>query len=138
MRWLKILFRKLFEESIKVKVIIAGSRTITSTQLLEEAIRLSGFQITTVVSGGAVGVDRMGEKWALNNSRSLAIFEAKWDKLGKRAGFVRNKEMADHADALIALWDGVSKGTAHMIKQAERNGLKVYVHLVEEHENNAR
>ncbi|MOA29428.1 hypothetical protein D3C78_1504400 [compost metagenome] len=54
-----------------------------------------------------------------------------WDGLGKKAGHVRNREMGDYADALVALWDGTSKGTAGMVEYAKKKGLKVYVYLKE-------
>lgn len=57
-------------------------------------------------------------------------FPADWDRRGRAAGRIRNREMAKHADALIAVWDGESRGTANMILEAHRAGLKVYVHLV--------
>ena len=42
----------------------------------------------------------------------------------------RNREMAQYADALIAIWDGDSRGTGSMIKLAQQHGLKVYVFTV--------
>lgn len=57
----------------------------------------------------------------------LTIFKADWDKHGKAAGFKRNTEMAKYADALIAFWDGKSKGTKHMIDTAKSHNLKVRV-----------
>jgi len=108
--------------------IIAGSRSITSTAVVEEAIRRSGFKIAAVISGDAPGVDRIGAKWALKNNIPVVHMPAKWDKHGKKAGFIRNEEMAARADALIAVWDGKSPGTAHMIKVAKQRGLKVFVY----------
>jgi hypothetical protein len=111
-----------------MKTIIAGSRTITDYSLVEDAVRKSGFHITRVVSGHARGVDTLGEQWANEHIVPLVIFEAHWEVFGKRAGIIRNCEMASYADALIAIWDGQSKGTAHMIDAAKRAGLKVYVY----------
>jgi hypothetical protein len=55
-------------------------------------------------------------------------FPADWDRYGKAAGYIRNETMAANAEALIALWDGRSPGTKHMIDIARKKGLKVYVH----------
>jgi hypothetical protein len=114
-----------------MKVIIAGSRNLGETkdhwEVLLEAIKASGFDITEVVSGGAEGVDSMGEYYATSNSIKLKVFPAEWKKLGRKAGMCRNHVMADYGDALIAVWDGQSKGTAHMIERARRKGLEVYV-----------
>lgn len=111
-----------------MRVIIAGSRTITDKQLVEEAIKASAFEITEVVSGGAIGVDRMGEKYADMHNIPVKMFRADWKKWGVSAGAIRNKEMARYADALIAVWDGVSPGTRMMIEFAKELNLKVFVY----------
>lgn len=118
-----------------MRVIIAGSRDITDPDIVEEAIEASGFEITEVVSGGARGVDLNGMAWARRHGMDPKIFLPEWDKYpGKSAGFVRNVQMAEYAaeadGALIAIWTGESAGTRHMIKEAEKRNLKVYVHLV--------
>ena len=114
-----------------MRTILAGSRSIGDMLKLHEAVRASGFEITEVVCGEARGVDAMGRWWATQNKIPLASFPARWNEEGLRAGFTRNVRMARYADALIALWDGRSHGTAHMISMAVALGLKVYVYLVE-------
>ena len=98
-----------------MKVIIAGSREGFVARNVFEAIEESGFTITEVVSGTARGVDKDGEYWAKLNSIPIKQFPADWENLGKSAGFLRNKQMAEYANALIAVWDGKSKGTENMI-----------------------
>lgn len=80
-----------------------------------------------IVSGTANGADKLGEKYANEKGYLLKKFPADWDKYGKSAGFKRNVEMSNYADALIAFWDGKSKGTKHMIDLAKRYELKVKV-----------
>lgn len=117
-----------------MRCIIAGSRGITDPATLERALSECGFagEITTVLSGGARGADTLGERWA--NERRIAVlcFPARWDLHGKAAGPRRNREMAEHCepphDALVALWDGMSRGTKDMIDVATKRGLRVYVH----------
>ena len=113
-----------------MKTIIAGSRTMTDIQLLYDAIRESGFQITEVVCGEARGADRLGRWWAERRSIPVIRFPANWERNGKQAGYMRNVQMAEYGEALIALWDGKSRGTQHMIKTARAKGLEVYVYLV--------
>lgn len=113
-----------------MKTIIAGSRSITSYQEVEEAIRLSHFKITEVVSGCAQGPDTIGQMWASNAGIPIKKFPADWDRFGKAAGIIRNTEMAKYAEALIAVWDTQSKGTEFMIAAARKLGLKVFVHPV--------
>lgn len=113
-----------------MKTIIAGSRGITDLKTVESAVALSGFQITEVVSGAARGVDELGEKWAFMRGIPIQRFRAKWDLYGKSAGAIRNNEMAFYAQALVAVWDGSSPGTKHMIERATKMGRKVYVHTI--------
>lgn len=109
-----------------MRTIIAGSRNISDLPLLAETIDASGFYITEVVSGGDPGVGTLGLLWARKRAR-VTMFLLDWAEYGSRANYVRNEEMADYADALIALWDGVSSGTKHMIETARKKGLKIYV-----------
>ena len=110
-----------------MKTIIAGSRTILDLKAVEQAVRESGFTITEVVSGCSKGVDTLGEIWANNKKVPVKRFPAKWEELGRKAGPLRNLEMAAYADALIAVWDGTSRGTKHMIDHAQH--LNVFVWL---------
>lgn len=111
-----------------MKTIIAGSRGIVSPYVVAEAVRKSGFTVTEVVSGTARGVDQLGEHWAQRQRIPVKPFPADWDRHGRAAGYVRNQQMAQYADALIAIWDGVSRGTKHMIDIAKDKGLKVFVY----------
>jgi hypothetical protein len=110
-----------------MKTIIAGSRSITSYELVLKAIEQADIPISEVVSGAARGVDSLGEQWAKSRGIKIKKFPAKWDLYKKSAGYKRNVEMAEYADALIAVWDGLSKGTRHMIDIAREKGLKVFV-----------
>lgn len=113
-----------------MKTIIAGSRTIYDYNCLKNAIAASKFNISTVISGTAKGADKLGEIYAKNRKIPLEQFPANWNKYGKSAGYIRNAEMAKNADALIALWDGKSKGTKHMIDIANKNNLIVFIWYV--------
>lgn len=112
-----------------MKVIIAGSRGITDYKIVARAVVESGYKITEVVSGGARGVDRLGERFASNHDLPVEKFPANWDRYGKSAGYRRNQDMACYADALVAVWDGKSRGTRNMIALANKHGLKVFVLL---------
>jgi hypothetical protein len=92
---------------------------------VKQAVADSGFTITEVISGTAGGVDKLGERYAREHGIRLKCMSAEWDKYGKSAGYRRNEQMAEVADALIAVHNG-SKGTGHMINIARRNGLKIH------------
>lgn len=114
------------------KVIIAGGRYFNDYALLQERCdfflseRAKSHQIV-IVSGHAKGADALGERYAQERGLQCDAHPADWDKFGKSAGFRRNAEMAEVADALIAFWNGQSRGTAHMISFAKSKGLKVAV-----------
>ena len=102
------------------RVIIAGSRGFTDYPKLKAfcdnllKIKSSTHSIT-IVSGGAQGADKLGEKYAKENNYGLDVYKADWNTYGKSAGYKRNQQMSLHADVLIAAWDSKSRGTMHMI-----------------------
>ena len=111
--------------------IIAGSRGITDPNVVLAAVAFAvseGIVPSVVISGGARGVDTLGEQWAKSAGIPVEVYPAEWGKYGKKAGTMRNVRMGNIAIALIAVWDGKSPGTKHMIDFARRNNLKVYVH----------
>jgi len=111
-----------------MKTIIAGSRSIVDLIHVTEAIGQCGWNISEVVSGGARGPDKLGEIWAEKANIPIKQFIPDWDGLGKCAGFQRNSEMAEYADALIAVWDGKSNGTKDMIQKARKAKLKIFIY----------
>jgi hypothetical protein len=112
-----------------MKVIIAGCRHIHDLSAVVKAIADSGFKITEVVCGCARGIDRVGRGWAEEHGVSVKSFPPDKDK-GIPGLLARNWDMAFYADALIAVWDGQSTGTKHMIDAARSRGLKVHVHYL--------
>lgn len=110
-----------------MKTIIAGGRTITDYSLVLSALGESGFQPTEIVSGMASGVDTLAIRYAIEQDLPLKEFPADWTTHKRAAGPIRNRQMAEYADALVAIWDGESKGTKNMIETATKLGLKVYV-----------
>jgi len=116
-----------------MKLIIAGSRDITNYLALENAMKTSGFdkEVTEIVSGGATGADTLGERWAKEHKIRVKRFPANWDRDGKAAGPIRNKAMAVYvgeSGCLLALWDGTSFGTKHMLGIAKGMGMRYKVY----------
>jgi hypothetical protein len=105
-----------------MKVIIAGSRVFDDTEAYYQRIvegMIERFEkehgkITSVVSGTARGVDRIGEAWATKNNIPIHRFTPDWKKQGNSAGLIRNVQMGEFGDSAIILWDGKSRGTKHM------------------------
>lgn len=114
-----------------MKTIIAGSRRGVSRGDVEVAMRHCRWHVTEVVSGGARGVDKHGEEWAREHKIPVYRMPADWNKHGRSAGPIRNRQMALYADALIAIWDGNSQGTEDMIEQARKQRLDVIVYCTD-------
>ena len=102
--------------------------TTTETKIKKPTTASGGVPQTDIeiVSGTAKGADQLGEKYAKEKGYPVKQFPADWSK-GKSAGYVRNEEMAKYADALIAFWNGLSKGTGHMIDLAKKYKLKIRI-----------
>lgn len=117
-----------------MKLIIAGSRNFDNYELAEKIINfyIEKNKVNTkeleIISGGAKGADKLGERYAEEHNIKLTRCKANWSKYGKQAGMVRNSKMAKESDALIAFWDGMSRGTKNMIETALRRKLDVYVY----------
>lgn len=109
-----------------MRVIVAGSRSIKVMAYVERAIEESGFKITTLLSGCAEGVDKLGEEWAEKRGIPVLRFHPDW-KRGSKAGNARNNLMAGSAEAVIIVWNGVSRGTGDMLRIAKIRKLPYYV-----------
>lgn len=117
-----------------MKLAIVGSRTFNDFELLNEVVRscfLSEFMpyhVEAIISGGAFCADAIAKRWAMINSVDTEDFKAveyfeflpDWETHGKAAGFIRNKQIVDACDMVLAFWDGKSKGTEHTIKLARQ------------------
>jgi len=97
---------------------VIGSRAFDFYGLMSYI--LDQHPISAIVSGGAVGADKLSEKYAKENNIPITIFPADWNKYGKSAGYKRNVDIIESCDIVIAFWDGQSKGTWHSIQLAKK------------------
>jgi len=118
----------------ELKVIIAGGRDFNNYALLRQVIfeliyskLYAGYGIS-IVSGMARGADSLAVEFATCHNIQLYQFPADWNTHGKAAGYIRNREMAQFADVLVAFWDGQSRGTRNMID--EMGKLRKRVHII--------
>ena len=134
-----------------MRIIVAGSRNFDDYSIVvdtlikffnENKMLAPDIAKVEIVSGTARGADRLGERFAKEYGCELKQFPADWDKFGKPAGMIRNKEMALYASndsnkdgILIAFWDGLSRGTKAMIDIANKTGLEVIVVRVDKLKN---
>lgn len=108
---------------------VVGSRTFTDYALLKENLdKISNeFHITKIVSGGAQGADSLARKYAQEKNILLQEFKPDWQTYGKAAGMLRNTDIVNACDMLVAFWDGVSPGTRDSIKKAEAQKKRVLI-----------
>lgn len=116
---------------------MAGSRSIGYDRLLDVFAVLDRLTVNkrpeAVLCGLALGGDVLGGLWAICNDIPVSPYPAAWKDIDsptysaalgydKSAGYRRNAKMAEDGDALVALWDGKSRGTAGMIREMEKRG----------------
>lgn len=105
------------KSSKEIKLVIAGSREFEDYELLKFTVNelRKKYDIKEIVSGRARGADTLGEVYAEEHNIKCKYYPAEWNKYGKSAGYRRNVVMAEYADAVLVFWDGISRGTKHMI-----------------------
>ncbi len=122
-----------------MRTIIAGGRDCNNPDVLIEALDSCPWEPSVVICGMAKGADTLGLEWATDCDIPVIRCYPEWTLPGgvfdKTAGYKRNIEMAKLGEGLLALWDGYSKGTAHMINTANKLKLKVHVYLYDESRN---
>lgn len=111
-------------------IIVAGGRDFMNRDFVFEKCNEHFYLRTDVLVQGdcATGVDMLAREWAHCKQRVMISCPANWGKHSKAAGPIRNKEMAEGADVLVAIWDGKSRGTRSMIEYALLAGLEVHVY----------
>ena len=112
-------------------VLISGGRNFKNYDLLSEKLNYylskKNKDEIVIISGHANGTDKLAERYAFENDIKTEIYPADWKNDGKAAGYIRNSVMVKKADALIAFWDGESKGTKHAIDLAKKKGIRTVI-----------
>lgn len=107
-----------------MKVIVAGSRSITDSQLIFNILDNTPLDITELVCGMANGVDLIARDWAISKNIPIKEFPAYWDLDGRlAAGHMRNERMSKYSEALLLIWDGCSTGSKDMLIRARKRNL---------------
>lgn len=108
-----------------MRVAVVGSRGFNDMAYLEAT--LSGYPITHIVSGGAIGADTLAVEYAKKHKIPFTEHKPKYEQYGKSAPLLRNVIIVEDCEAVIAFWDGVSRGTKHTIDQARRTDRSVFI-----------
>lgn len=115
------------------KVIVAGSREFDDYQFLKKKLDFLLMNVKEeieIVSGTARGADMLGERYANENNYNIISFKPNWNEFGKRAGYLRNEDMAKYANACVVFWMNKSKGSKHMIDIAKKYNIKLRIYEI--------
>lgn len=120
-----------------MKLIVAGSRNLTDIELFNSSMakfleRHPNTQIDEIVSGAAKGPDSNAILYAKENNIPVKEFPADRNKYGKKAGPIRNEQMAEYADGLLAIWDGKSSGTRNMIDNMKKAKKPFHIFIIKD------
>jgi len=111
-----------------MKYAVVGSRRFNDYAKLCQC--LAGKEISCIVSGGAKGVDSLAAQYAHEKGINLIEYLPEYDKYGRSARIIRNKQIVDNSDIVVALWDGESRGTKNTIDYAQKTGKQVIVEII--------
>lgn len=123
---------------METRIIVCGGVDFDDYGLLKTKLDelLPKFENVRLISGHARGADSLGERYAAENGIPVQVFPAEWTKYGKAAGPIRNKAMLNYAKeettVVVAFWNGKSRGTADMLKQAKSGGAECVVFFYEQ------
>jgi len=106
-----------------MKLLIGGSRTIKKFDLSPYVPD----DAELIISGGAGGIDEMAERYADDHRISKLILRPEYKVYGKAAPLKRNELMVSIADEVLLIWDGISSGTTHTARVAEKMGKRVRI-----------
>ena len=108
---------------------IIGSRSFKDYHLLKSTIDdfIKEHQVREIVSGGAIGADSLAEIYARENNIKMTVLKPDWKAYGKSAGFLRNTDIINESDVVIAFWDGRSPGTKNSIETARKQDKPVFI-----------
>ena len=120
----------------ELKLGVVGSRNFSDYSLMKEKLDEIKKQtdMLIIVSGGSKGADNLAEQYAKENDLQCIVHKADWNRYAKAAGMIRNRQIVDTSDELIAFWDGTSRGTQNTIRLANQNNKKIKVVLYESNE----
>ena len=108
------------------RIAVIGSRDFNDYERLKAVV--IPHLPARLISGGAKGADALAERLATEQELPIDVIPADWERYGRGAGPIRNKQIVESADLVIAFWDGKSRGTRSALAHAERAGVAIEVY----------
>jgi len=115
---------------MRMKLAIIGSRGIDekkALEIIEQVIKKATKTITEIISGGAKGADTTAKNYAKANGIKLTEYLPNYKEYGRGAPLKRNETIIKNSDAVLAIWDGESRGTQHAIRKAKAQGMPTLI-----------
>lgn len=109
-----------------IRLAVVGSRSFNDYKFLSEI--LQWYDVKLIISGGARGADSLARRFAEEHNLPLREFIPEWGRHGRSAGYLRNEQIVEACDEVVAFWNGKSRGTKHTIDIAEQQGKPVSVY----------
>ena len=117
-----------------MRVAIVGSRKFYDFYHVVKVMRdfRKEHEVEAIISGKAFGADFLGEMYARSRGINFIGHQANWELHGRSAGMIRNLDIVEDSDEVIAFWDGKSKGTQNTISVTQDKGKKVHIHTFDQ------
>ena len=109
-----------------MKIAIIGSRTLS----IDNIDSYIPNDVTELVSGGAKGIDTCVKKYADLKNIPITEFKPDYKKYGRYAPLKRNIDIINYSDLVIAIWDGKSRGTLHVIENCRLKNKKLMLYII--------
>jgi hypothetical protein len=109
-----------------MKLAVIGSKEFHDFQLLASEIEKEN-NLTKIISGAAPGTDRLARRYAVQNNIPLLEFPPDFTKYGEQAKHVRDRQIVEHCDKVLAFWDGICEGTKYTMDHARQQNVPVRV-----------
>ena len=87
-------------------------------------------QTSEIITGGAEGVDQLAEQYAREHNLPCTVIRPDYSRYGRAAPLVRNREIIERSDLVVAIWDGISKGTKNSLDYARKLNKEVRIYKI--------
>lgn len=117
------------------RIVIGGYRNFDNYEIFKNFVDLciGDKSEITILSGHCKGVDLMGERYAKEKGFALEIYPADWKKYGRAAGPIRNRQMVENADSVIAFVSETASGTKKLIENAKKLNKELFIKNIGEY-----